>query len=226
MSRLKKIAIAGEGGQGVQAIADILAEAGDEEGKVALYIPNFGIEQRGGVSLAFVQIAEEEIGSPKFKSADIVVALSHRAVSRTLQYVTKDTLFVYDSSLIAPPEAADEAVWLQAYDTVAPEGQAGRIGRQAKPGWEELPKNARQLIGIPATDVARKELHPRVFNMIILGAVVRAAGIVKLETVEKALESKFGKKFADNPKLRELNFRALQKGVELLEKALQEEGKA
>ncbi|MBS4008397.1 MAG: 2-oxoacid:acceptor oxidoreductase family protein [Clostridium sp.] len=225
MAKLIKIAIAGEGGQGVQSIGDILAEAGNEEGKEALYIPNFGIEQRGGVSLAFVQISEEQIGSPKFQTADIVIALSERAVARTLQYVTHNTLFVYDSSLISPPEVADEVIGLQSYDTVAPEAQAGKIGRQAKSKEESLPQNAKQLIGIPATAIAQKELHPRVFNMIILGATVRAAGIVEMKTIEKALESKLGKKFTDNPKLRELNFNALQKGVELMDTALREEGK-
>ncbi|MCW3489084.1 2-oxoacid:acceptor oxidoreductase family protein [Dethiobacter alkaliphilus] len=227
MARLVKIAIAGEGGQGVQAIGDILAEAGNEEGKEALYIPNFGIEQRGGVSVAFVQISEEQIGSPKFKHGDIVIALSERAVARTMQYVTKDTLFVYDSSLIAPPEVDDEAVGLQTYDTVAPEAMADSGSEQPKSGQVELPQHAKQVVGIPATDIAQQELHPRVFNMIILGATVRAAGtdVVDIETIKKALESKLGKKFEDNPKLRELNYNALQKGIELVEKALQEEGK-
>ena len=44
-----KIVLAGEGGQGVQSIAKILVEAGYEAGKEVLYIPNFGVEQRGGV---------------------------------------------------------------------------------------------------------------------------------------------------------------------------------
>ena len=47
-----KIAAAGEGGQGVQALAETLALAAYRAGLNALYIPNFGIEQRGGVSLA------------------------------------------------------------------------------------------------------------------------------------------------------------------------------
>jgi 2-oxoglutarate ferredoxin oxidoreductase subunit gamma len=225
MARLVKIAIAGEGGQGVQAIGDILAEAGNEEGKEALYIPNFGIEQRGGVSVAFVQISDEQIGSPKFQRGDIVIALSERAVERTKQYVTKDTLFVYDSSLIAPPEVDDEAIGLQVYDSVAPEAQADTVSKQPKSGKVELPKNAKKVIGIPATDIAQQELHPRVFNIIILGATVAAAGVVDIETVKKALESKLGKKFVENPKLRELNFNALQRGIDLVEKVLQEEGK-
>jgi 2-oxoglutarate ferredoxin oxidoreductase subunit gamma len=221
---LTKIVIAGEGGQGVQAIGDILAEAGNNEQKEALYIPNFGVEQRGGVSVAFVQISDEQIGSPKFKSADIVMALSERAVQRTKQFVTGDTIFVYDNSLIAPPEVDDEAIGLQTYDTVAPEAFADAVSEQPKSGKIELPRNAKCVIGIPATDTAQKELHPRVFNMIIMGAAVRAAGVVKIETVKQALESKLGKKFADNPKLREMNHQALQRGTELVGEALAKEG--
>ena len=200
MARLVKIAIAGEGGQGVQAIGDVLAEAGNAAGKEALYIPNFGVEQRGGVSIAFVQISEEQIGSPKFASGDIVIALSERAVARTKQYVTKDTLFVYDSSLITA-------------DTSNGDGKASGV---------ELPREAKQIIAIPATEVAKQELIPRVFNMIVLGATIRAAGIIAMQTIRGALEHKLGKKFVENPKLRELNYQALDRGVELVEKALQE----
>ena len=57
-----KIVLAGEGGQGVQSIAKILVEAGYEANKEILYIPNFGVEQRGGVSVAFCQIGDEKIG--------------------------------------------------------------------------------------------------------------------------------------------------------------------
>ena len=74
---MAKITLAGEGGQGVQAIAQIMVNAAFNEGKNACYLPNFGLEQRGGVSLSFVQISDSEIGAPKFKISDIVIALSH-----------------------------------------------------------------------------------------------------------------------------------------------------
>lgn len=48
-----KIALAGEGGQGVQSVAGIMVEAANDSGREALYIPNFGVEQRGGVSVAY-----------------------------------------------------------------------------------------------------------------------------------------------------------------------------
>lgn len=95
---LVRLALAGEGGQGVQSVAEILAEAAYNEGKQAIYIPNFGLEQRGGVSIAFLQVSSRRIGAPKFHYADVVVALSERAMSRTHMYSGPITTYVYDSS--------------------------------------------------------------------------------------------------------------------------------
>ncbi|MDA8234476.1 MAG: 2-oxoacid:acceptor oxidoreductase family protein [Clostridia bacterium] len=188
MGKTAKIALAGEGGQGVQSVAEILAEAAYEEGREAIYIPNFGVEQRGGVSIAYLQISDQPIGSPKFQKADIVVALSDRAVIRTQRYVDERTTFVYDTSI----EGVEE----------------------------HLPKNAGRVFGIPAIEVSKTELHPRVFNIIIMGAVIRATEVVTLDEAKTAIEKKLGYKFDENPKLREMNYQALEAGIALVEKAL------
>ncbi|AVX21315.1 MAG: 2-oxoacid:acceptor oxidoreductase family protein [Bacillota bacterium] len=186
-SKLVKIALAGEGGQGVQSVAEIIAEAANQAGREALYIPNFGVEQRGGVSIAFLQIDDEKIAAPKFVKGDIVVALSDRAVVRTQQYVGPNTLFVYDTSI----EEVEEY----------------------------LPKNAKKVMGIPALEISKNELHPRVFNILIMGAVIGATGVVTLEQAKNAIEKKLGYKFEQNPKLRDLNFAALEKGYALAQQA-------
>ncbi len=98
MSRTK-IVLAGEGGQGVQSVAKILVEAGYEAGKQVLYIPNFGVEQRGGVSIAFCQIADETIGEPRFAKGDIIIMLSDRAIDRCSAYVDEKSVVVYDTSV-------------------------------------------------------------------------------------------------------------------------------
>lgn len=191
MAKPVKIILAGEGGQGVQSVAEIIAEAANEEGREVLYIPNFGVEQRGGVSVAYLQIGDEPIGAPKFLTGDIVIALSDRAVRRTTQYVGSATLFVYDSSV--------------------------------KDAENALPKNARKILGIPATQVSKQELHPRVFNIIIMGAVLKVSGVVTIENAKLALEQQLGYKFEKTPKLRELNYRALERGVELVDRHIEEE---
>lgn len=188
MTKAVKIVLAGEGGQGVQSVAEILAETANVQGRNALYIPNFGTEQRGGVSVAYLQISDDTIGSPKFPKGDIVVALSENAVVRTGRYVDERTTFVYDSSM-------------------------GELE-------EKLPKNAGRILAIPAINVAKQELHPRVFNILIMGAVIGATNVVPLDKAKDSIEDKLGYKFKENPKLRELNYAALERGVELVRKAL------
>lgn len=187
---LVRIALAGEGGQGVQSVAEIIAEAAYNEKKQTIYIPNFGLEQRGGVSIAFIQVSDNRIGAPKFNKADVVIALSERAVGRTTIYSDSDTLFVYDQSF-----ELDE---------------------------EDMPKEAKKILGIPAIDTANQELHPRVFNIIIMGAVIGLTNVVSFEAAKEALENKLGYKFEKNPNLRELNYKALEIGKRMAEESLKE----
>lgn len=178
-----KIALAGEGGQGVQAAAEIITEASYRAGFQALYIPNFGVEQRGGVSVAFVQISRAPVSAPKFTTGDIVVALSARAVERVRQYVGDKTLLVYEAGL---------------EDDV-----------------RSFYGEKQRRLAIPALLIAQEEMHPRVFNVIILGVLVGITGFLKIEDVQQALERQLGHKFAQDPSLRELNYRALARGYDL-----------
>ncbi|HUW65866.1 MAG TPA: 2-oxoacid:acceptor oxidoreductase family protein, partial [Spirochaetia bacterium] len=79
-----------------------------------------------------------------------------------------------------------------------------------------LPTNAGRVLGIPAIEVAKKELHPRVFNIIIMGAVIKATGVVPDAAAKEAIEKKLGYKFAKDPQLRELNFKAIDRGAQLV----------
>ncbi|SDF19901.1 2-oxoacid:acceptor oxidoreductase family protein [Sporolituus thermophilus] len=246
MAKITKIALAGEGGQGVQSIAEILAEAANEEGKNALYIPNFGVEQRGGVSIAYVQISDGPIGAPKFQKADILIPLSPRAVRRTKLHAGRNTVYIYDNSLIQEGEVNDNIVGLQYTDVTPPNPTAGMpnpaeapVGGQPDedlpqdmiagepktvsftvpgPGVDpaDIPAYVKRVIPIPANDIAKNELHPRVFNMIILGAVIAATEVLPLDTIKEALETKLGDKFKTNPELRDMNFKALERGYEII----------
>jgi len=94
------ILFAGEGGQGVQAIAQILAKAAFLEGYSPLYIPNFGVEQRGGVSLAFLVINKNNPACyPKFEKADMVAILAERSVKRVQRYIDSKTIVILGPAL-------------------------------------------------------------------------------------------------------------------------------
>lgn len=89
-----KVLVAGEGGQGVQVVAEILAKAAFLDGKSSLYIPNFGVEQRGGVSLGLVVFDKEEVAYPKFKHADVLAVFCDRAIERIKNYIGPETKII------------------------------------------------------------------------------------------------------------------------------------
>lgn len=180
-----RIVLAGEGGHGVQSVAKILVESAYVADKNVLYIPNFGVEQRGGVSIAFCQVADEEIGEPRFSKGDIVVMLSDRAIDRCSCYVDENTVVIYDDSVC----------------TKKPEVKA------------------KEVIAISANKIANDELHARVFNIIVLGVILKATKVVDIANVKDAMELALGKKFEAKPELRELNHKALERGMGLVEAA-------
>lgn len=175
------IIIAGEGGQGVQKIAEILAQAAFSEHFKTTYIPNFTVQQRGGVSLAFVRIADQLIVYPKFEKADLAIVLSGRSVEHIKKFLTQDTKMVYNNTLVRENDL---------------QGIATRV-----------------LHAVDATQIA-KQINPRVFNVIMLGKIVKEIGIIKLETIKEELKKIFGGKYKERPELETQNNKALQIGYE------------
>ena len=184
---VKKIIVAGEGGQGVQTIAKLLNRAAYDKGFKVAYIPNYGVEQRGGVSVAFVQIQDKQIIYPKFKHGDLVVILSERSVERTWRYVGPETIVIYNSSYITPKMIKDQ---------------------KAK---------AARIIPIDATNLAAEKLkNPRVFNTIILGALLGQLKKLTYGEMTRALKKKFKDKYKAKPKLETKNNEALKMGMEMV----------
>jgi len=175
-----RITLAGEGGQGLQSIGEILARCASDAGLYTSYIPNFGVEKRGGVSIAFVQISDKPISSPRFDNSDIVIAMSERSIKRVEYYETPDTLLIYDSTLI--PDVPDTV--------------------------------AKHVVGVAATEIARTEFTPKVFNVLVLGFLIGMTGMITLDTIENAFNLRFKKYYEKNPALHELNMNALARGIE------------
>ncbi|MFA6427709.1 MAG: 2-oxoacid:acceptor oxidoreductase family protein [Candidatus Magasanikbacteria bacterium] len=85
-----KILLSGDGGQGIQFMSDVICKAAFEKEWFVSHIPNYGLEQRGGISLAFIQIADKEIAYPRFTKPDIMAVLSHQAHERVKQFVNDE----------------------------------------------------------------------------------------------------------------------------------------
>lgn len=71
-------------------MSDLICRSAIEQGFFVSHIPNYGLEQRGGVSLAFIQIFDSEIAYPKFSKPDVKVVLSEQARERTANYGYSD----------------------------------------------------------------------------------------------------------------------------------------
>lgn len=103
-----RIIISGEGGQGVLSIAKIMAYAAWTQGKHSLYVPYFSTEKRGGVSMAFAQFSDKPVPFPKFRKADLWVALSQRAIDRMYDYLDDDTVVIVNSFLVKDTSRIDK----------------------------------------------------------------------------------------------------------------------
>jgi 2-oxoglutarate ferredoxin oxidoreductase subunit gamma len=112
-----KILLVGEGGQGVQLAAELLAHAAFTENKETSLIPNFGVEQRGGVSIAFVVI-NEDASYPKFDKADYLVLLCDRGFERIKRYICQETVVLAGPEITISPEI--EGKWVKIDGGVTP----------------------------------------------------------------------------------------------------------
>jgi len=75
----------------------------------------------------------------------------------------------------------------------------------------EVNRGDLEKIYVPATDIANELGNLKVGNIVILGALIKHAGLLKMESVEQGLRELFG---AKKPELVELNIKALHAGAE------------
>lgn len=180
---ITKILIAGEGGQGVQVIAEILTLAAKEQNEETSYIPNFGVEQRNGVSIAFVQLGQAEISYPKFSTADILIAMCDRSIEAIKEFADENTLVIFDGSNIRN-------------DLLLP-----------------LKNKYEKFINLPARRLANEKLTPKTANVILMGAILSQLPELGQETVRRIMNEKFKKYTEKNPDLGRMNNEAFDLGL-------------
>lgn len=183
-----KIILAGEGGQGVQTIAKIIAQAAQKSNKYSSYLPSFGVEQRGGVSLAFLQISSRKISYPRFAKADIVVAFCNRAINALGNFISENSLFIYDNSAIA------------------------------NKSLEKIKEKIKNYLAIPAQNLGREKFTTKVANVILLGSIAAHLKEINYPEFENAILEEFADKISKKPDIKDLNLGALKAGLDLAEK--------
>ena len=165
-----EICIYGRGGQGGVTLAELVAHAAIQEGKHAQSMPAFGPERRGAPVLAFLRINETE-----------------RIKIRT-EVAAPDVLVVLDPGL------------LPVGDVVSRLKKDGTAVVNTRKTNEEMRSeiDAKRVATVNAMNIAKEVLGLPIVNTTMLGAMIKATGIVKLESLEEPLQERFGKVAAKN----------------------------
>ena len=168
-----QVRIHGRGGQGVVTAAEMLSIAAFEEGRHAQAFPSFGSERTGAPVVAFCRIADKEI-----RLREPIMA--------------PDAIIIQDPTL------------LHQVDCFAGLKQDGYILINTTKTFEQLGLgdfvrdwHPERLCTVSATELSLKHVGRPVPNVPLLGGFAAVSGIIKLESVAKAIRDKFSGKVAD-----------------------------
>ena len=98
---MKRILLAGFGGQGILFTGKFIAYAGMLEGKEVTWLPAYGAESRGGTSNCHVIVSDEPIGSPLVLTPDILMCLNLPSLNKFEEAPEQNGTLYINSSLVS-----------------------------------------------------------------------------------------------------------------------------
>lgn len=169
----------GRGGQGAVTSAELVALAAISEGKNAQSFPSFGPERRGAPVMSFTRVSDEPIRLRSgIREPDVVVVL--------------------DPALIVVGGALSGLK------------KDGIIVVNTKKKLADIKKEfsiTHRMAVVDATKIAMELLGLPITNTTMIGALVKATGIVKIESLTEPLHHRFGR-------IAEKNIQVCQKAFE------------
>lgn len=171
MSELCEIRWHGRGGQGVVTAAQLLAQSALVEGKYFQSFPEFGPERMGAPIRAFSRVSDDPINLYcNIDNPNMVVVL--------------------DPTLIGQVNLTDGLA----------NGGAVIVNTTEDPGAVKKRMGIKdsKVFTVDASGIATAEIGRPIPNTPMLGALLKASGVLKLDTVTKHLRDSFGGKFAAN----------------------------
>lgn len=160
---LVEVRFHGRGGQGAWTASLLLAQAGLKERKFIQSFPTFGPERAGAPITAYTRISDEPIYiHSSVYEPDVVVVLDPTLLGHTvIEGTNSETILIINSGL----EPTDVT--------------------------ESLRVNVAETWVLDATSLAIKVLGRPITNTAMLGAVVRATELVRLESLLAAVKDRF-----------------------------------
>ncbi len=167
----------GRGGQGAVTAVQIVASAAIVEGRYAQAFPEFGPERRGAPVRAYLRVSDRYIYRRDPVREPLAIA-------------------VLDPSLIL---AEDVLAGLRDGGIAVVNTKSGEIALKVKDARPDV-----EVYVVDAEDIAMEVLGRPVVNTAVLGAFIKATGIVSPESVKRIIEDTFPGRLA------ELNWRAVE----------------
>lgn len=144
--------------------AELLAQAAIGEGRYGQAFPSFGPERRGAPVMAFARVADEQIRN------------------RSAVY-TPNAVLVLDPSLLS---LVDVTKGLAEGGVVVVNTAKSPEEIQKEFGWKN------KVATVDALTIAMKTIRRPITNTTMLGALLKATGLVDADHLEKAIENRFG----------------------------------
>ena len=185
MSQLTEIRWHGRGGQGVVTAGELLAETALDMGQYFQAFPDYGPERMGAPVRAFTRLSSEPI-------------------DLHCQIEAPDIVLVLDPTLLGTVDVAEglkEDGMLLVNTTKSPAEIREMLG---------LEKG--RLFTIDASHIALEEIGREITNTPMLGALVKATGMFKLEDLIEQTRHRFTGRLRQE--LVEANVRAIQRAAE------------
>lgn len=169
----------GRGGQGAVTTAELLAQAAVEEGRYSQAFPSFGPERRGAPVMAFCRVDEDRIRlRSQIREPDAAVVLDPK-----LMDVASPTSGLKDSGVLVINSTEDEKSLRERYGIKS------------------------RLALVDASRIAIEELKRPITNTAMLGALIKATGALKLESLEEPIKNRFGR-------IAEINWKAVKRAFD------------
>ncbi|MFC2067496.1 2-oxoacid:acceptor oxidoreductase family protein [Chloroflexota bacterium] len=179
-NKLVEIRWHGRGGQGAVTSAELVARAAINEDKYAHAFPSFGPERRGAPVLAFTRIDSKEPIRirAEISQPDVVVVLDPRLIQ-----VVNITSGLKEGGLVIVNTTKALHEMAAQFDTK----------------W--------RLATVDANKIARELLGVLIVNTTMIGALLKATRVVKVESLFEPLKNRFGR-------LAERNINAMKRAYE------------
>lgn len=179
-TKIYEVRFHGRGGQGAWTASLLLAQAGLNEEKNIQSFPAFGPERAGAPITAFTRISDEKIQL-------------HSSIYEP------DVVVVLDPTLLGP--AVAEGVQKKTKIIV-------NTDKSAKEVLDILGLKGIETWTVDATTLAINVLGRPITNTAMLGSVVKATGVVKLDSILQVVKERF------DGKISELNAELVKKAYE------------